>query len=120
MKTEDTIVAIATAAGAGGIGVVRLSGPRAREVAETIVGTPLRPRHAHYARFRDAHGEAIDDGIVLHFRAPASYTGEDVVELQAPGSPALLRALVDRCCALGARIARPVSYTYLDVYKRHR
>ena len=111
MKTEDTIVAIATAAGAGGIGVVRLSGSRAREIAETIAGVPLRPRHAHYARFRDAHGEVIDDGIALHFRAPASYTGEDVVELQAHGSPALLRALVDRCCALGARIARPGEFS---------
>jgi len=111
MHTTDTIVAIATAAGAGGIGVVRLSGPRARNIAETIAGLSLRPRHAHYARFRDAHGEVIDDGIALLFRAPASYTGEDVVELQAHGSPALLRALVERCCTLGARMARPGEFS---------
>jgi len=111
VTATDTIVAIATAAGAGGIGVVRLSGPRAAAIADAIAGRSLRPRHAHYARFRDAHGDAIDDGIALLFRAPASYTGEDVVELQAHGSPVLLRALVERCCALGARIARPGEFS---------
>jgi tRNA modification GTPase len=107
----DTIAAIATAAGAAGIGVVRLSGPQARAIAERLCGKRLRPRHAHYATFHDEHGEVIDDGIALWFRAPASYTGEDVVELQAHGSPALLRALLDRCCALGARIARPGEFS---------
>ena len=111
MTAADTIVAIATAAGAGGIGVVRLSGPRAAAIAAAIAGRSLRPRHAHYARFRDAHGDTIDDGIALLFRAPASYTGEDVVELQAHGSPVLLRALLERCCALGARIARPGEFS---------
>ncbi len=106
MFTDDTITAIATAAGAGGIGVVRLSGPRACAIAETITGQALIPRHAHYARFSDAQAETIDDGIALYFRAPASYTGEDVVELQAHGSPALLQQLMLRCCALGARQAR--------------
>ncbi|WP_407353402.1 tRNA uridine-5-carboxymethylaminomethyl(34) synthesis GTPase MnmE [Luteimonas sp. R10] len=104
--TADTIVAIATAAGAGGIGVVRLSGPEARRIAETLCARPLRPRHAHYVRFRDADGTVLDDGIALWFRGPASYTGEDVAELQAHGSPAILRQLVARCCALGARPAR--------------
>ncbi len=107
----DTIAAIATAAGAAGIGVVRLSGPRARAIAESLCGKELKARHAHYARFHDEHGEAIDDGIALWFKAPASYTGEDVVELQAHGSPALLRTLLDRCCALGARIARPGEFS---------
>lgn len=102
----DTIAAIATAAGSAGIGVVRLSGPQARDIAETLCGRRLRPRFAHYARFAQADGEVIDVGIVLWFRAPASYTGEDVVELQAHGSPAVLRALMARCCALGARPAR--------------
>ena len=102
----DTIVAIATAPGAGGVGVVRLSGPHALSFGEIICATALSPRHAHYARFRDATGETIDDGIALHFAAPASYTGEDVVELQAHGSPVLLQQLVARCCALGARMAR--------------
>ncbi len=106
MHRTDTIAAIATAAGAGGVGVVRVSGPRAREIAETLCGRRLTPRHAHYARFHDEHGETIDDGIALWFRGPASYTGEDVVELQGHGSPAVLRALLERCCALGARMAR--------------
>ena len=111
MHTQNTIAAIATAAGAGGVGVVRISGARAREIAETLCGRRLRPRFAHYARFQDEHGETLDDGIALYFRAPASYTGEDVVELQAHGSPAVLRALLDRCCALGARLARPGEFS---------
>lgn len=111
MTATDTIVAIATAAGAAGVGVVRLSGPRSRAIATTLSGRRPTPRHAHHARFRDADGEVLDDGILLYFRAPASYTGEDVVELQAHGSPAVLRALVDRCCALGARIARPGEFS---------
>lgn len=111
MHSEDTIAAIATAAGAGGVGVVRVSGVRAREIASILCGRRLKPRFAHYARFHDAHGETLDDGIVLYFRAPASYTGEDVVELQAHGSPAVLRALLDRCCALGARMARPGEFS---------
>lgn len=106
MQSQDTIAAIATAAGPGGVGVVRVSGARAREIAETVCGTTLKPRHAHYARFHDECGETLDDGIVLYFKAPASYTGEDVVELQAHGSPAVLQLLLARCCALGARMAR--------------
>jgi tRNA modification GTPase len=111
MHSEDTIAAIATAAGAGGVGVVRLSGVRAREIAETLCVRRLKPRFAHYARFHDERGETLDDGIALYFRAPASYTGEDIVELQAHGSPAVLRALLDRCCALGARMARPGEFS---------
>ena len=108
---RDTIAAIATAPGAGGVGIVRLSGVRAREIAEAICGRQLTPRHAHHVRFRDAHGDTLDDGIALYFAAPASYTGEDVVELQAHGSPALLAELVARCCALGARRARPGEFS---------
>ncbi len=106
METHDTIAAIATASGAGGVGVLRISGPRALAIAETLIGRSLTPRYAHYARFHDEHGETIDDGIALYFKTPASYTGEDVVELQAHGSPAVLRALLERCCTLGARQAR--------------
>jgi len=101
----DTIVAIATASGAGGVGIVRLSGPRARPIAEAIACRTLAPRIATYARFVDADGSTIDDGIALHFKSPASFTGEDVVELQAHGSPVILRQLVARCIALGARQA---------------
>ena len=105
MNASDTVVAIATAAGAGGVGIVRLSGPRARQIGETVGGRALAPRIATYARFIDTDGAAIDDGIALYFRAPASFTGEDVVELQAHGSPVVLRQLVARCIALGARQA---------------
>ncbi len=108
---SDTIAAIATAPGAGGIGVVRLSGPRARGIAETICQRALSPRHAHHALFLDADGATIDDGIALYFATPASYTGQDVVELQAHGSPALLQQLLDRCCTLGARMARPGEFS---------
>lgn len=111
MHSHDTIAAIATAAGAGGVGVVRISGPHALAIAERICTKSLTPRHAHYARFHDERGETLDDGIALYFKAPASYTGEDVVELQAHGSPAVLRQLLDRCCALGARMARPGEFS---------
>lgn len=111
MHSHDTIAAIATAAGAGGVGVVRISGPQALAIAENICTKSLTPRHAHYARFHDERGETLDDGIALYFKAPASYTGEDVVELQAHGSPAVLRQLLDRCCALGARMARPGEFS---------
>ena len=100
MNANDTIVAIATAPGAGGVGIVRLSGPAAKRIAETIAGKSLLPRTARHARFLDADGDIIDDGIAVYFMAPASYTGEDVAELQAHGSPVLLRQLVARCIAL--------------------
>ncbi len=105
MNASDTVVAIATAAGAGGVGIVRLSGPRARQIGETDAGRALASRIATYARFTDADGVAIDDGIAIHFQGPASFTGEDVVELQAHGSPVVLRQLVARCIVLGARQA---------------
>ena len=75
---NDTIAAIATAAGAGGIGIVRLSGARARAIAQAVCNRSLRPRHAQHARFCERGGDTIDDGIALYFAAPASYTGEDV------------------------------------------
>ena len=111
MDKRDTIAAIATASGAGGIGIVRLSGEKSRVIAEAICGRTLTARHAHHARFHDEAGDTLDDGIALYFAAPASYTGEDVVELQAHGSPALLAELVARCCALGARHARPGEFS---------
>jgi len=107
----DTIVAIATAPGAGGVGMLRLSGPQARPIAEAIGVRAMQPRHAHYARLRDAGGEVIDDGIALWFPAPNSFTGEEVVELQGHGSPVVLQQLVARCIALGARQARPGEFS---------
>ena len=111
MNQRDTIAAIATAPGAGGVGIVRLSGARARTIAQAACGLQLRVRHAHYARFATADGDTIDDGIALYFQAPASYTGEDVVELQAHGSPVVLEQLVQRCVELGARRARPGEFS---------
>ncbi|MGE5864024.1 MAG: tRNA uridine-5-carboxymethylaminomethyl(34) synthesis GTPase MnmE [Rhizobacter sp.] len=111
MTDRDTIAAIATPAGAGGVGIVRLSGPRAPAIGAGIAGRALIARRASHARFRDADGATLDDGIALYFAAPASYTGEDVVELQAHGSPGVLRRLVDRCCELGARRARPGEFS---------
>lgn len=107
---RDTIAAIATAPGAGGVGIVRLSGPASRAIAEGICARRLRARQAAHARFRDDNG-TIDDGIVIWFAAPASYTGEDVVELQAHGSPVVLAQLLQRCLKLGARQARPGEFT---------
>ncbi|WP_019022546.1 tRNA uridine-5-carboxymethylaminomethyl(34) synthesis GTPase MnmE [Thioalkalivibrio sp. ALE23] len=108
----DTIVAVATPPGSGGIGVVRLSGPESAVMARRIAGLDPRPRHAHYVRLQDpAGGALIDDGLVLFFPGPRSYTGEDVVEFQGHGSPVLLERLVAACVALGARRARPGEYT---------
>lgn len=108
---RDTIAAIATAPGAGGVGIVRLSGPDARTIGEAVCRRSLRPRHAHYARFLGGDGVAIDDGIALYFAAPASYTGEHVVELQGHGGPAVLQAVLGRCVELGARLARPGEFS---------
>ena len=109
--SRDTIAAVATAPGAGGVGIVRISGPQARAIAEAICARTLTPRHAQYARFLDADAQLMDDGMALYFQAPASYTGEDVVELQGHGSPILLAALLRRCLQLGARTARPGEFT---------
>ncbi|WP_314101226.1 tRNA uridine-5-carboxymethylaminomethyl(34) synthesis GTPase MnmE [uncultured Stenotrophomonas sp.] len=107
----DTIVAIATAPGAGGVGMLRVSGPQALRIARALGCPALQPRHAHYARFRDAAGEVLDDGIALYFPGPRSFTGEDVVELQGHGSPVVLQQLASRCIALGARQARPGEFS---------
>ncbi|MEQ4574985.1 MAG: tRNA uridine-5-carboxymethylaminomethyl(34) synthesis GTPase MnmE [Gammaproteobacteria bacterium] len=108
---NDTIVAIATAAGAGGVGMLRVSGPRAMEIAAGLGIAGLQPRRARYARFLDARGETIDDGIALWFPAPRSFTGEHVLELQGHGSPVVLRQLLARCIGLGARQARPGEFS---------
>ncbi|HYG06763.1 MAG TPA: tRNA uridine-5-carboxymethylaminomethyl(34) synthesis GTPase MnmE [Stenotrophomonas sp.] len=111
MTQHDTIVAIATAAGAGGVGVLRVSGPQAGAIAKGLGVPALRPRHAHYARFRDGQQQVIDDGLALWFPGPNSFTGEDVLELQGHGSPVVLRQLLARCLALGARQARPGEFS---------
>ena len=107
----DTIAAIATGAGAAGVGAVRVSGPLAPAIAASMLGRDPTPRHAHFAAFRDARGELIDRGILLYFPGPASYTGEHVLELQGHGSAVLLDALLRRCISLGARLARTGEFT---------
>jgi tRNA modification GTPase len=106
IANADTIAAIATAPGSGGIGVLRISGANAGAMAETLLGSTPLARHAHYCAFRDAAGAMIDRGILLHFPQPNSFTGEDVVELQTHGSPVVLDLLLRRVCELGARPAR--------------
>ena len=111
LETTDTIVAIATGPSAGGIGIVRVSGPRAAAIAHALIGRSLQARIARHALVRDADGSSIDNGIALLFRTPHSYTGEDVLELQMHGSPPLLQRMLVRCYELGARAARPGEFT---------
>ncbi|MFA7532642.1 MAG: tRNA uridine-5-carboxymethylaminomethyl(34) synthesis GTPase MnmE [Castellaniella sp.] len=117
MPAHDTpaIAAIATAPGRGGIGVVRVSGPDLQPLMHALFGHSLHPRHAHYLPFNDDQGRAIDMGIALYFKAPHSYTGEDVLELQGHGGPAVLRRVLERCLELGAatgmRHAEPGEFT---------
>lgn len=107
----ETIAAVATARGRGGIGVLRISGPAAATIAERIAGALPLPRQAQLRGFRDSEGQIIDRGLVLWFPAPASFTGEDVIELQGHGGPALLQALLHAACAHGARPARPGEFS---------
>ena len=113
--SHQPIVAIATAPGRGGIGVVRVSGRDLSRLVEALFPTPLQPRHAHYLPFNDAQGLPIDAGIALYFKAPHSYTGEDVLELQGHGGPAVLRRLLERCIEAGRDIelrhAEPGEFT---------
>jgi len=111
MSHSDTIVAAATPPGRGGVGVVRVSGPKAPEIAATLVGELPAPRHATLSRFLDSTGDPIDIGIALFYPAPASYTGEHVLELQGHGGPVIVETLVARCMELGARRARPGEFT---------
>ena len=111
MDAADTVAAIATAAGSGGIGIVRVSGPLSQQIAEAVLGACPPARYAAYLPFRDADGSIIDRGIAIYYKAPHSYTGEDVLELQAHGGPALMQLLLARCIALGARQAEPGEFT---------
>ncbi len=107
----DTIAAIATAPGRGGIGVVRVSGPRAADIARAVAGRLPEARRATLASFRSSDGALLDEGIALFFPAPHSYTGEDVLELQGHGGPVVLREVLRCCVALGARLAEPGEFT---------
>src|SRR3989338_4865851 len=138
MKTDETIVAIATPAGRGGLGVVRLSGPEAVRIAQQVLRRPassgepdprgghagvpgsqtwgaplgtLSPWRLHLAELPDEQGRIIDRVLVGYFKKPRSYTGEDVVEISCHGAPVVLRFLLDRCLAAGARLAEPGEFT---------
>jgi tRNA modification GTPase len=115
MSAYSPITAIATAPGRGGIGVVRVSGADLSELVRRLFQRELTPRHAHYLPFKSVDGELLDEGIAIYFRAPHSYTGEDVLELQGHGGPAVLRRVLDSCLAagrdLGLRLAEPGEFT---------
>jgi len=114
-RLDDPIVAIATAPGRGAVGIVRASGRNLAPLVAALCARPLTPRVAHYGPILDAHGEALDQGLALYFPAPHSYTGEDVLELQAHGGPVLLQLILARCLeagrAIGLRLATPGEFT---------
>ncbi|HEY4368428.1 MAG TPA: tRNA uridine-5-carboxymethylaminomethyl(34) synthesis GTPase MnmE [Steroidobacteraceae bacterium] len=107
----DTIAAIATPGGRGGIGVIRISGPLVSNIAGQLVGGLPEPRRAVLRVFKDAEGEMLDGGLVLYFPAPASFTGEDVLELHGHGGPVVLDMVLARIVALGARLAEPGEFS---------
>ena len=107
----DTIAAIATASGVASIGVVRVSGPQAKYIAQAVLGQSLKPRLANYLPFLDNNHSVIDHGIAIFFAGPNSYTGEDVLELQAHGGKVVLQMLLQTCLQLGARLAEPGEFT---------
>ena len=109
--SSDTIAAVATAPGRGGIGVVRVSGPTLAGFAKALTGREPTARRATKADFRAADGATIDSGILLYFAAPSSFTGEDVLELQGHGGPVVMQMLLARCVELGARIAEPGEFS---------
>jgi tRNA modification GTPase len=110
-QKSDTIAAVATAQGRGGVGVVRISGSGIVDIANAILGKLPIPRHATFGDFLDENGEAIDQGIALYFPGPNSYTGEDVLELQGHGGTAILHLLLQRCLSLNVRLAEPGEFT---------
>jgi tRNA modification GTPase len=107
----DTIAAIATAQGRGGVGIIRIAGLGIEALANGILGKLPVARHATYCNFLDEKGDALDQGIALYFPSPHSYTGDDVLELQGHGGPAVLQLILQRCLDLGARLAQPGEFT---------
>lgn len=111
MSAQDTIVAIATAPGVGGVGIVRVSGPAVPDLIRQALEKTPEPRHALYTSLLDEQGEALDQGIALYFPAPHSFTGEEVFEFQGHGGPVVLDLIVKRFLKLGARMARPGEFS---------
>ncbi|RYG12636.1 MAG: tRNA uridine-5-carboxymethylaminomethyl(34) synthesis GTPase MnmE, partial [Burkholderiales bacterium] len=114
-RHTEPIAAIATAPGRGAVGIVRVSGASVAPIVEAVCGRSLKPREATYLPFRAGDGSVIDQGLAIHFPAPNSYTGEDVLELQAHGGPVVLQLLLARCLEAGAawrlRVAAPGEFT---------
>ena len=110
LHDQDTIAALATPPGRGGVGIIRVSGPLCATIAEAVVGHCPSPRHAHYEPFRGEE-TVLDEGIALFFPGPHSFTGEDVLELQGHGGPVIMDLLLGRCLELGARPARPGEFS---------
>jgi len=108
---NDTIAAIATPAGRGGVGIVRVSGPKVKQIAELILGECPAPRDARYLSFKDSNNTVLDQGIALFFQTPNSFTGEDVLELQGHGGPVVLDMLLSRVIELGVRLAQPGEFS---------
>ena len=111
MPSHETIAAIATPPGSGGIGILRLSGTKALEIGEALCHSKIKPGLIQFRRFFDADKQLLDHGICLYFKAPHSFSGEDCVEIQAHGGPIVLDMLLERLCELGARLARPGEFS---------
>ncbi len=111
MIYTDTIAAIATATGRGGVGIIRVSGNKAAAIAKAIVKTDLKPRQAHYCDFVSIDGQILDQGLAIFFPNPHSFTGEDVLELQGHGGPVVMDMLLNNVLKLGARLAKPGEFS---------
>lgn len=110
-SSPDTIAAVATPPGRGGVGIIRVSGAKAKLVAEQLLPTMPKPRYAQYGPFLDSDRNAIDEGIALYFPGPNSFTGEDVLELQGHGGPVILELLLEQVVQCGVRVARPGEFS---------
>lgn len=111
MMDKETITALATPSGRGGVGIIRVSGPQVRTIAHAMLGQLPKPRQAVYLPFQDSQGQMVDEGIALFFPAPHSFTGEDVLELQGHGGPVILDCLLRQVLTSGARLARPGEFS---------
>ena len=111
MSHQDTIAAVATPPGRGGVGIVRVSGPLCKQLAQQLLSMTLTPRYAHYLPFLDLQGEVIDEGLAIFFPGPNSFTGEDVLEFQGHGGPMLLDRLLENLLAAGVRLAQPGEFS---------
>ncbi|MCB1827514.1 MAG: tRNA uridine-5-carboxymethylaminomethyl(34) synthesis GTPase MnmE, partial [Coxiellaceae bacterium] len=108
---KDTIAAVATPPGKGGVAIVRVSGPKALAIAQQLLGQTLAPRKAYFLPFKNADEVVIDEGVALYFKAPFSFTGEDILELQGHGGPVVIDRLLQATLKSGARLANPGEFS---------